>query len=485
MVDLTSAADISQGVRSGAVTAGQVAEAALARIRKADGVLRAFITVDRERVLSRAEAIDRLQPGERAKLPLAGVPVAVKDNICTRGLRTTCGSRILGNYIPPYDATAVARLEMAGAVVVGKANCDEFAMGSSTENSAFAVTRNPFDLGRVPGGSSGGSAVAVAAGMCPLALGSETGGSVRQPASFCGILGLKPTYGRVSRYGLVAFASSLDAIGQMARSARDLALLLQAVAGHDPHDMTSSREPAGDYSGALSGAVRGLKLGIPREYFGAGLDPGVKSAVESALAQLEKLGCELAPVSLPHTDYAIADYYIIAPAEASSNLARYDGVRYGYRAEGAGELDDMYRRSREEGFGPEVKRRIMLGTYALSSGYYEAYYGRALKVRTLIRQDFQRAFAEVDGLLAPVSPTPAFRIGEKADDPLAMYLSDIYTVTANLAGIPALSVPCGFTSGGLPVGLQVLGPHFREDLLLNIAAAYEQTFPLTPPPLKV
>jgi aspartyl-tRNA(Asn)/glutamyl-tRNA(Gln) amidotransferase subunit A len=420
-----------------------------------------------------------------AKLPLAGIPVAVKDNISTRHLRTTCGSRILQGYVPPYSATAVEALESAGAVVIGKTNCDEFGMGSSTENSAFQVTRNPFDLERVAGGSSGGSAVAVAAGMASLALGSDTGGSVRQPASFCNVVGIKPTYGRISRYGLVAFASSLDVIGLLARSPRDAALLLSTVAGVDERDSTSARVPVPDYLAALENPVKGLRVGVPREFFDPGLDREVRSIIDAALRNAASLGCEIEDVSLPHTPHAVADYYIIAPAEASSNLARYDGVRYGHRAPNPRDLADMYVRSRSQGFGAEVKRRIMIGTFALSSGYYEAYYGRAMKVRTLIRQDYEKAFEKVDALLAPVSPTPAFRIGEKTDDPLAMYLSDIYTVTANLAGIPALSLPCGFTSGGLPVGLQILGSHFQEETLLRLAHHYVRSFPVVPPPLRV
>jgi aspartyl-tRNA(Asn)/glutamyl-tRNA(Gln) amidotransferase subunit A len=411
--------------------------------------------------------------------------VAVKDNISTRHLRTTCGSRILQGYVPPYSATAVEALESAGAVVIGKTNCDEFGMGSSTENSAFQVTRNPFDLERVAGGSSGGSAVAVAAGMASLALGSDTGGSVRQPASFCNVVGIKPTYGRISRYGLVAFASSLDVIGLLARSPRDAALLLSTVAGVDERDSTSARVPVPDYLSGLENPVKGLRVGVPREFFDPGLDREVRSIIDAALRNAASLGCEIEDVSLPHTPHAVADYYIIAPAEASSNLARYDGVRYGHRVPNPRDLADMYIRSRSQGFGAEVKRRIMIGTFALSSGYYEAYYGRAMKVRTLIRQDYEKAFEKVDALLAPVSPTPAFRIGEKTDDPLAMYLSDIYTVTANLAGIPALSLPCGFTSGGLPVGLQILGSHFQEETLLRLAHHYVRSFPVVPPPLRV
>jgi aspartyl-tRNA(Asn)/glutamyl-tRNA(Gln) amidotransferase subunit A len=386
---------------------------------------------------------------------------------------------------PPYHATAVERLEQAGAVIIGKANCDEFAMGSSTENSAYQITRNPYDLERVAGGSSGGSAAAVAAGMAVLALGSETGGSVRQPASFCNVLGLKPTYGRVSRYGLVAFASSLDCIGPFAHCPRDLALLLSVIAGLDPRDATSAPVPVPDYLSEISRPVTGMRMGIPREYFGTGLDAAVRTVVDRALRNAEALGCSLVEVSMPHTEYAIADYYIIAPAEASSNLARYDAVRYGFRAPRPADLPDMYRRSRSTGFGAEVKRRIMIGTYALSSGYYEAYYGRAMRVRTLIRRDFEKAFEKVDALLTPVSPTAAFKIGEKTQDPLAMYLSDIFTVTANLSGVPSLSLPCGFTPAGLPVGLQIMTNQFEESTLLRFAEAFMQACPVASLPLKV
>lgn len=456
---------------------------ALRRIEEADRKLGAFITCDAEKVLARAGEIDRKV--KNGRLPLAGVPVAVKDNICTRNLRTTCGSRILENYVPPYNATVIERLEEAGAVIIGKANCDEFAMGSSTENSAFHPTRNPYDLDRVSGGSSGGSAVAVAAEMAPLALGSETGGSVRQPASFCNVVGLKPSYGRVSRYGLVAFASSLDCVSPIARNPRNVALLLTHIAGRDRRDSTSVPLPVPDYFAEMSKPVSGMRLGIPREFFGEGLDPEVKSIIEAGIRNAESLGCELVEISLPHTKYAIADYYIIAPAEASSNLARYDGVKYGFRVPDPADLQDMYRRTRSIGFGAEVKRRIMIGTYALSSGYYEAYYGRAMRVRTLIKQDYDRAFEKVDALLSPVSPTPAFRLGEKMSDPLAMYLSDIYTVTANLAGIPSLSVPCGFTKDGLPVGLQMLANQFEEGKLLRLADAYVRACPVDAPPLKI
>jgi aspartyl-tRNA(Asn)/glutamyl-tRNA(Gln) amidotransferase subunit A len=483
-VDLDSAWAIREAVNAGKASAVEVAKTALARVEAADRALRAFVTVKPERVLARAAEVDGLARTSGG-LPLAGVPVAVKDNICTRHLRTTCCSKILENFMPPYDATAVERMERAGAVVIGKTNCDEFAMGSSTENSAFQTTRNPYDLERVAGGSSGGSAVAVAAGMAALALGSETGGSVRQPASFCNALGLKPTYGRISRYGLVAFASSLDCIGAFAHNARDLALLLTVIAGRDEHDSTSAPVPVPDYVSEMSKPVAGMRIGIPREYFGSGLDPAVRTIIEGGQRNAEALGCALIEVSMPHTEYAIADYYIIAPAEASSNLARYDAVRYGYRAPNEQDLSEMYTRSRSTGFGAEVKRRIMIGTYALSSGYYEAYYGRAMRVRTLIKRDFDKAFERVDALLVPVSPTPAFRIGEKIHDPLEMYLSDIYTVTANLAGVPSLSLPCGFTPAGLPVGLQILTSQFAEPALLRFAEAYAQAFPVAAPPRRV
>ncbi|MDR0843102.1 MAG: Asp-tRNA(Asn)/Glu-tRNA(Gln) amidotransferase subunit GatA [Acidobacteriota bacterium] len=484
-MDIRDAYAIRNAVNAREISAREMAETALGRIEAVDGTLKAFLAVEPERVLARAEEIDRKVKAAEAPLPLAGVPIAIKDNLCTKGLRTTCASKILENWIPPYDATAVARLEAAGAIVVGKTNLDEFAMGSSTENSAFQTTHNPYDLDRIPGGSSGGSAVAVAAGMATLALGSETGGSVRQPASFCNITGLKPTYGRVSRYGLVAYASSLDCVAPMGNSPRDVALLLSQIAGRDGHDSTSSPTPVPDYADEMSRPVQGMRLGVPKEFFGAGLDSEVKAAIEAGIKNAESLGCELVEVSLPHTPYAIADYYIIAPAEASSNLARYDGVKYGYRVPDPKDLLDMYQRTRSIGFGAEVRRRIMIGTYALSSGYYDAYYGRAMKVRTLIKRDYDLAFEKVDALVSPVSPTPAFQIGEKSADPLSMYLSDIYTVTANLAGIPGVSIPCCFTQGGLPIGLQLLGPQFQEGALLRLAQGYLDAFAPEAPALKV
>lgn len=482
-MELRDAHKIRNAVNSGEISAREIAEATLKRIEAVDGKLGAFLTVEPERVRARADEIDRIV--KERPLPLAGVPVAVKDNICVRGLRTTCGSKMLERYVPPYSATVIDRLEQAGAVIIGKTNCDEFAMGSSTENSAFGPTRNPYDLDRVSGGSSGGSAVAVAAGMTPLSLGSETGGSVRQPASFCNAVGLKPSYGRVSRYGLVAFASSLDCISPFGNSPKDVALLLSQIGGRDELDATSSPAPMPDLVAEMATPVRGMRLGIPKEFFGEGLDPEVKAIIDLGIRNAASLGCEVVEVSLPHTKYAIADYYIIAPAEASSNLARYDGVRYGFRVPDEQDLQDMYRRTRSLGFGSEVKRRIMIGTYALSSGYYDAYYGRAMKVRTLIKRDYDLAFEKVDALLSPVSPTPAFRIGERMSDPLAMYLSDIYTVTANLAGIPGISIPCGFTSSRLPVGLQMLAKQFDEGTLLRLADAYCQAFPPSGAPQRV
>jgi len=456
-------------------TAVALAEAHYTRIQKEDGQIGAFLTLSKERALEQAKRIDRMAADGQVLPPLGGVPIGIKDVMSTRGVRTTAGSKILDNYIPPYDCTAVARMEAAGAVVLGKMNCDEFAMGSSNENSGFHPVRNPRDLSRVPGGSSGGSAAAVAADMAVVTLGSDTGGSIRQPASFCGVVGLMPTYGRVSRYGLIAFASSLDHIGPLAKTVQDAATVLRTIAGRDPMDSTSADIPAPDYVAELDKPVRGLKLGVAKEYFGEGLDDEVRHAVETAIDKLRSLGCEIVPVSLPHTPYAIPTYYIIATAEASSNLARYDGVRYSHRARGVKTLSEMYRRSRDEGFGAEVKRRIMLGTYALSAGYYDAYYLKAQKVRTLLTRDFDEAFRTVDAIVTPTSPTAAFRLGEKSNDPLAMYLADIYTVTADLAGIPGISLPCGETREKLPIGLQILGKHFDEATVLRIAHAYQET----------
>ncbi len=455
------------------ITATRLAEESLDKIKAEDTEIHAWLTLSAERALARAKRIDDLIAKGDPLPPLAGVPVGVKDVMVTRGLRTTAGSKILDDFIPPYDCTAVARLEAAGAIILGKTNCDEFAMGSSNENSAYGPVRNPCDKTRVPGGSSGGSAAAVAAGMAVAALGSDTGGSIRQPASFCGVVGLMPTYGRVSRYGLIAFASSLDHIGPLTRTVRDAAVVLRVIAGHDPLDSTSTDVPVPDYEQGLSKPVRGLKLGVPREYFGEGLDPEVRAAVEAAIARLGAQDAEVVPISLPHTPYAVPTYYVVATAEASANLARYDAVRYGYRAPQARTLAEMYRRTRDQGFGAEVKRRIMLGTYALSAGYYDAYYLKAQKVRTLLASDFEAAFRQVDAIVTPTAPTAAFGLGEKTDDPLAMYLADIYTVTGDLVGVPGISVPCGMTRSGLPIGLQVLGRHFDEATVLRIAQAVE------------
>jgi aspartyl-tRNA(Asn)/glutamyl-tRNA(Gln) amidotransferase subunit A len=464
---------LQKGLASGDVKAADVCRAALDRVDRLSE-LNAFITLTADGAMARAEELDRAAEQGEPLPPLAGTVIAIKDNMVTRGVRTTAGSRILFNYKPPYSATVVERLNAAGALLIGKTNLDEFAMGSSTENSAYGPVKNPWDRSRVPGGSSGGSAVAVAAGMAIGALGSDTGGSVRQPASFTGVVGLKPTYGRVSRYGLIAFGSSLDQIGPFANSVEDVARILGVIAGHDPNDSTSSDAQVGDYVAALNGDVRGLRVGVPREYYGLGLDAEVKEKIEAAIRELEKMGAEIIEVSLPHTEYAVPVYYLIATAEASANLARYDGVRYGFRAEEAATLKEMYSRSRDQGFGAEVKRRIMLGTYALSAGYYDQYYGKAQKVRTLIERDFREAFGRCDVIATPTSPTPAFKLGEKADDPLEMYLSDIYTITANLAGVPALSLPCGLSSSGLPIGVQLIGKQFDEARLLRAAHNLEQ-----------
>jgi len=434
----------------------------------------AYLHFSPERALATARRVDQRIAGGEEPGPLAGVPMAVKDVIVTQGVRTTCGSKLLAEYIPPYDATAVERLEEAGAVLIGKTNCDEFAMGSSNENSAFGPVRNPLAPDRVPGGSSGGSAAAVAQGTAVFALGSDTGGSIRQPASFCGVVGVTPTYGRVSRYGLTAFASSLDHIGPFARSVKDAATVLRVMAGRDLRDSTSAEAPVPDYSALLDGKVKGLKLGLPREYLKE-LTSETGALIHAAVDVYRSLGCEVREISLPATEYAIACYYIIATAEASSNLARYDGVRYTFRSKQGETLSDMYRNTRGEGFGAECKRRIMLGTYVLSAGYYDAYYLKAQKVRALIARDFARAFQEVDAIVAPVSPFPAFRLGEKVDDPIAMYLSDIYTITGSLAGIPCMSVPCGITAGGLPVGMQLLTGHFAETTMFRLADAFERT----------
>jgi aspartyl-tRNA(Asn)/glutamyl-tRNA(Gln) amidotransferase subunit A len=454
-------------------------EKTLSNAEKLNPELNAFLAISRDSATARAAELDS---SSDSALPLKGFPIAVKDNICTRDSQASCGSLILGNFRPQYNATVVDKLNGAGAVIVGKTNLDEFAMGSSNENSAYGTVKNPWDTTRVPGGSSGGSAAAVAAGIVPAALGSDTGGSVRQPASLCGVFGMKPTYGRVSRYGLVAFGSSLDQIGVFGKTAKNVAEVLQVIAGHDPLDATTADIPVPDYVGELGSDIKGKKIGVPRELFGAGLDDEVRGAVEAAIENYRSMGVEVVDVELPHAKYGIAVYYIIATAEASSNLARFDGVRYGFRAENAHELRAMYKKTREEGFGPEVKRRIMLGTYVLSSGYYDAYYAKAQKVRTLLRQDYKTAFAECDAIIMPTSPTTAFKIGEKSDDPLAMYLNDIYTVSANLAGVPGISVPCAVSSEGLPIGLQLIGDYWSESALLNLSAAYENSFPVAAQP---
>lgn len=445
----------------------------------------AFITVDGEMAMAQAALADQVIAEGHIKT-FTGIPLAIKDLICTKGLRTTCASRILEQFVPTYDATVVERLKQAGAVIIGKLNMDEFAMGSSTENSGLKLTHNPWDLTRIPGGSSGGSAAAVAADMCLGALGSDTGGSIRQPASHCGVVGMKPTYGRVSRFGLVAFASSLDQIGPLAKDVTDCAMLMNTIAGYDPRDSTSVPEDVPDYTRFLKEDLKDLTIGIPREYNEAeGLDPDVSEATKQAIGQIENLGAECIDITLPHTEYAVAAYYVIAPSEASSNLARYDGVRYGFRSKDTGDLMDMYRNTRSKGFGPEVQRRIILGTYSLSAGYYDAYYKKASQVRTLIMEDFKKAFEVCDVILSPVAPTPAFKIGEKSDDPLTMYLSDVFTLSANLAGIPGMSVPCGLSKKGLPIGLQIMGNHFDEATLFRVAYNYEQAtdFHSKKPPL--
>ncbi len=470
MQDLTvGIAQLHDWLKSGDVTSLDLVAASFARIGAIDSAVQAFLTVTEEAALVRAKE----NAGKTPDGILDGIPFALKDNMATRGVKTTCGSRILEEYIPPYSATVMDRLDAAGGVLVGKLNMDEFAMGSSTENSGFFPTRNPWNLGTVPGGSSGGAAAAVASGMVPYALGSDTGGSIRQPAAYCGVVGLKPTYGRVSRYGLVAYASSLDQIGPLTRTVEDAALVLQAIAGYDHRDSTSVNLPVPDYMTALTGDIRGLRIGLPKDYFAHDMDAGMRKVMDAAMEVLRGLGAELVEVELPHTEYALSAYYLIAPAEASSNLARYDGVRYGFRAKDAENLLDMYNKTRSRGFGTEVKRRILIGTYALSSGYYDAYYKRAQQVRTLIRRDFETAFERVDLVFAPTAPTTAFKLGEKTSDPLTMYLSDIYTIPVNLAGLPAISVPCGLIDG-MPAGLQLIGRMFDEATVLRAAHAYEQ-----------
>ncbi len=464
---ITDALDL---MKKGEVTSREILDALFSRIDVVEEKVRAFVSITREEAYERVEELGRSGKGG----VLSGIPLALKDNLCTRGIRTTCSSKMLEDFVPPFESSATAKLLESGYVLVGKTNLDEFAMGSSTENSGFFATRNPWDLERVPGGSSGGSAAAVAAGECLGALGSDTGGSIRQPASFCGVVGLKPTYGRVSRYGLVAFASSFDQIGPITKNVRDAALLLGVISGHDPADSTSAPAEVPDFTAALGRGIGGLRIGVPREYFIEGLEPEVEGCVREAVRTLEDLGAEIVEVSMPHTGYAVAAYYILATSEASSNLARFDGVKYGFRAEGK-DLIDMYMETRAAGFGSEVKRRIMLGTYALSAGYYDAYYKKAQQVRTLVKNDFDEAFKEVDVIVTPTSPTAAFRIGDKISDPLQMYLTDIFTISVNLAGVPALSCPCGYTSGGLPVGLQVIGRPFDEETILRVAHAYEES----------
>ncbi len=460
-------------IAAGRTKAADLASTYYERIAAINPQLNVYLSLTRDRALEQAQRIDAIAAKGDPLPILAGIPVGIKDVLVMRGASSTAGSKILEGYHPPYDATVVTRLEAAGAVLLGKLNCDEFAMGSSTENSAFGPVRNPHDLERVPGGSSGGSAAAVAANLAVATLGSDTGGSIRQPASFCGVVGVLPTYGRVSRYGLIAFASSLDRVGPFAANVRDAATMLGVIAGHDPRDATSSPAPLPDYAAQCDKPVEGLRIGIPAEYFGEGLDPEVRAAIELGIAALEAAGCKTRPVSLPHTRYAIPTYYLVATAEASANLARFDGVRYGYRSTASESLSAMYRHSRDEGFGAEVKRRILLGTYALSAGYYDAYYLKAQKVRRLLAGEFLRAFAEVDAIVTPTAPTPAFKLGEKTGDPLAMYLADIYTVTASLAGICGVTVPCGNTRAGLPIGMQVLARHFNESTAFRVARAVE------------
>jgi aspartyl-tRNA(Asn)/glutamyl-tRNA(Gln) amidotransferase subunit A len=471
-----SLCELQKKFTAGEVTAVEIVRAYFLRIGQVESKVKAYVTQTKEAALQQAADLDARLKGWRKTLPLTGMPLAIKDNLCTDGLTTTCASRMLQQFVPPYDATVIAKLRAQDYILLGKTNLDEFAMGSSTEHSAFGPSRNPWNLQCVPGGSSGGSAAAVAADECVAALGSDTGGSIRQPAAFCGVVGFKPTYGRVSRYGLVAFASSLDQVGPITKNVSDAAVLLGAIAGYDPMDSTSADVPVPDYSKALRKKdLKKLTVGVPVEFFAEGLDSEVEQAVRGAIVELKSLGATIKDIHLPRTDAAVAVYYVIATAEASSNLARYDGVKFGLRAKETKDLLDLYSKTRQEGFGPEVKRRIMLGTYALSSGYYDAYYGKAQAVRTLICQDFRDAFNDVDLIVTPVTPTPAFRLGEKSEDPLQMYLSDIYTISVNLAGLPAISVPCGMSTGGLPIGLQFIGRAFEEETLLRAAHAYEQS----------
>ncbi|MGI6116099.1 Asp-tRNA(Asn)/Glu-tRNA(Gln) amidotransferase subunit GatA [Luoshenia tenuis] len=469
-----SAAALAEKLAAGQVSAQEAAKAYLEQIEARETQIGAYIQVTREEALAQAAQVDARRAAGEQLHPLAGVPMALKDNLCTKGIKTTCGSKMLQNFRPPYTATAAQRLEQAGCVLLGKANMDEFAMGSSTENSYYQPTRNPVDPTRVPGGSSGGSAAAVGAREAAFALGSDTGGSIRQPAAFCGVVGMKPTYGAVSRYGLVAFASSLDQIGPLTRDVRDSALVLSAIAGHDPRDSTSLKRTYGDFGAQLGEDVAGMRLGLPREFLEEGIDPQVKEAVLAAARRYEKLGARVEPVSLPTLKRALPAYYVISSAEASSNLARFDGVRYGYRAKDYADMDELYERTRSEGFGPEVKRRIMLGTFALSAGYYEAFYNKALQVRTLVVREFEALFKDFDALLSPVAPTTAYRLGEKMADPMEMYLGDIYTVPVNIAGLPALSLPCGRDQENLPIGMQLIGPPFSEQRLYQLGYAFEQ-----------
>ena len=467
-----TAHELSEKLISREVSAREVTQSVLGRIASTEERVHAFVTVTESVALAQADAVDTARASRESISPLAGIPIALKDNLCTTGIETTCSSKILRGFVPPYSATVVEKLEASGSVFIGKANLDEFAMGSSTENSAFGASHNPWDIGTVPGGSSGGSTAAVAAGEAVWAIGSDTGGSIRQPAAFCGVVGLKPTYGRVSRYGLIAFASSLDQIGPITKDVRDAALLMNLISGHDSRDSTSIVRDVPDYTHALTGGVKGLKLGVPKEYFAQGVSPEVSASVRTAIDTLVSLGAIAEEISLPHSEYALPTYYILAPAEASSNLARYDGVRFGHRTARATNHVDLFEKSREEGFGPEVKQRIMIGTYALSAGYYDAFYLKAQKVRTLIKRDFDLAFEKYDAIIAPTAPTVAFKLGE-VSDPLAMKLNDVLTIPANMVGIPAISLPCGFSSG-LPIGLQLMAPNFGEETLFQIAYAYEQ-----------
>lgn len=469
-----TAHELHEKLKQGEITSVELTKSVFDRIQASENDIKAYITLTEELAMEQAAEADKLFKKGNDLPALTGIPVAIKDLICTRGVLTTCASKILANFVSPYDATVMQKLHSQHTVMVGKTNMDEFAMGSSTENSSYFNTKNPWNLETIPGGSSGGSAAATAADEAICALGSDTGGSIRQPAALCGVVGMKPTYGRVSRYGLVAFASSLDQIGPITKDVTDCALMMNAICGHDLMDSTSVDVPVPDFTKSLINDVKGLKLGIPKEYFIEGMDKEVEQSIRDAISLLESLGAEIIEVSLPHTEYAVATYYIIAPAEASANLARYDGVRYGFRGEDAADLFEMYKKSRSQGFGSEVKRRIMLGTYALSSGYYDAYYLKAQKVRTLIKQDFDKVFESVDIVVTPTSPTPAFKMGEKVDDPLQMYLSDIFTISCNLSGLPGVSIPCGFSSDGLPIGLQIIGPPFAEEKLLQVAYTFEQ-----------